>query len=253
MASKNRLALVTGAARGIGRATCLHLASLGWSVVGLDHHRASTRDLQKQAREKGLAVQLLHLDLSDSAALQKWCRNFTRRKNRPRLLVNNAAISSEADIKGRRGLKDWNRVLAVNLTAPWLLATSLAPAMPRGSAIVNIASTRALMSEPRTEPYSASKGGLLALTHALAASWQGRLRVNAISPGWIDTSAWQGPGSRRARLRPSDHRQHPAGRVGRPEDIAQAVAWLADADHSGFVTGENLVIDGGMTRKMIYQ
>jgi len=119
--------------------------------------------------------------------------------------------------------------------------------------VVNIASTRALQSEPHTEAYAASKGGLVALTHALAVSLGPAVRVNCISPGWIDTSAWQPRGQERtSALRPEDHAQHPAGRVGRPEDVAILCAYLV-SDAAGFVTGQNFVIDGGMTRKMIYE
>jgi NAD(P)-dependent dehydrogenase (short-subunit alcohol dehydrogenase family) len=111
--------------------------------------------------------------------------------------------------------------------------------------IVTIASTRALMSEPNTESYSASKGGLLALTHALAISLGPDIRVNCVSPGWIATSDY-------ATLKRKDHAQHPAGRVGKPQDVAEVVAFLLDREKSGFVTGANFVVDGGMTRKMIY-
>jgi hypothetical protein len=141
-------------------------------------------------------------------------------------------------------LADWQRVLATNLTSAFLLvrATEDLLRASRG-AVVTIASTRARMSEPDTESYSASKGGLVALTHALAVSLGPEVRVNCVSPGWIDT--------RGEALRPEDHAQHPAGRVGRPEDVAALVAWLVGPE-SGFVTGAEFVIDGGMTRKMIY-
>jgi len=119
-------------------------------------------------------------------------------------------------------------------------------------AIINIASTRALMSEPDTESYSASKGGLAALTHALAISFGPEVRVNCISPGWIDVSAWQKHNRRRPEaLSEADHEQHPAGRVGRVEDVAAMAVFLA-SEESGFITCQNFVVDGGMTKKMIY-
>jgi hypothetical protein len=123
----------------------------------------------------------------------------------------------------------------------------------RSGAIVNIASTRALMSEPDTEAYAASKGGLVALTHALAMSLGPAVRVNAVSPGWIDVSGWDRPPGRRpaACLDAADHAQHPAGRVGTPHDVASLVAWLLGPD-ARFVTASNFVVDGGMTHKMVY-
>jgi NAD(P)-dependent dehydrogenase (short-subunit alcohol dehydrogenase family) len=138
-------------------------------------------------------------------------------------------------------------VLDVNLTAAFLFARAAEKALRRGNgAMVLIASTRALMSEPNTEAYSASKGGLFALTHALAMSLAPDVRVNCVSPGWIRTKDY-------GALRKKDHMQHPAGRVGRPEDIAETVAFLLDSGRSGFITAANFVVDGGMTRKMIYE
>ena len=168
------------------------------------------------------------------------------------VLVNNAGIGISKPMT-ELTLKEWNRVLAVNLTAAFLFSRCAAPHLrKRRGAIINIASTRALMSEPNTEAYSASKGGIVALTHALAVSLGPEVRVNCISPGWIEVSAWR---KRRGRKRPAlseaDHAQHPAGRVGAPEDIAALAAYLASPE-AGFITGANFVADGGMTRKMIY-
>jgi NAD(P)-dependent dehydrogenase (short-subunit alcohol dehydrogenase family) len=143
-------------------------------------------------------------------------------------------------------IAEWRRVLDVNLTAAFLLAKSAEKALrATKGAFVSIASTRAEMSEPNTEAYSATKGGLVALTHALAMSLA-PVRVNCVSPGWIAVKDYD-------KLRRKDHVQHPAGRVGRPEDISEIVAWLLDGERSGFVTGANFTVDGGMTRKMIYE
>jgi NAD(P)-dependent dehydrogenase (short-subunit alcohol dehydrogenase family) len=159
------------------------------------------------------------------------------------------AVVSNAGIMVRKpvtelAIDEWRRVLDTNLTGTFLLAKHAAPHLKveRGS-IVAIASTRTLMSEPDTEAYAASKGGLAALTHALAVSLGPEVRANCVSPGWIDTKDGE--------LRPEDHAQHPAGRVGTPQDVAELVAYLV-GERSGFVTGANLVVDGGMTRKMIY-
>jgi NAD(P)-dependent dehydrogenase (short-subunit alcohol dehydrogenase family) len=142
-------------------------------------------------------------------------------------------------------LAEWSAVIGTNLTATFLLVRA-AEAMLRAAkgAIVTIASTRAHMSEPHTESYSASKGGIVALTHALAISLGPDVRANVVSPGWIDVKD--------ETLRPEDHAQHPAGRVGRPDDVAAMVAWLLGPE-SGFVTGAEFVVDGGMTRTMIYR
>jgi NAD(P)-dependent dehydrogenase (short-subunit alcohol dehydrogenase family) len=143
-------------------------------------------------------------------------------------------------------LAEWHRVIDVNLTAAFLLAKAAEkPLRKAKGAFVVIASTRAQMSEADTESYSASKGGLVALAHALSVSLAPDVRVNSVSPGWIATRNY-------GELRRKDHLQHPAGRVGKPEDVAELVAYLIDGERSGFVTGANLTIDGGMTRKMIY-
>ncbi len=157
------------------------------------------------------------------------------------LLVNNAGIADP--VTGpitELSLQDWRRVTDSHLTGAFLMTRAAVPILRDGGSIVNMASTRAFMSEPQTEAYAAAKGGLVALTHALAVSLGPRLRVNAIAPGWI---------SGESDLRKVDHAQHPVGRVGRPEDVAQAVIYLTEA---GFMTGQVLVLDGGMTRKMIY-
>ncbi|AMJ49240.1 SDR family oxidoreductase [Rhodobacter sphaeroides] len=157
------------------------------------------------------------------------------------LLVNNAGRADPVTGPiAELTLADWRRMTDSHLTAAFLMVRAAVPLLRPGGSIVNMASTRAFMSEPDTEAYAASKGGLVALTQALAVSLGPRLRVNAIAPGWIS----DGDG-----LRDIDHAQHPAGRVGRPEDVADTVLWLTDA---GFVTGQVIVVDGGMMRKMIY-
>jgi NAD(P)-dependent dehydrogenase (short-subunit alcohol dehydrogenase family) len=182
-------------------------------------------------------------DVSDEAAVVRLLDDVMAREGRLDGLVCNAGFMIRKPI-ARLSLAEFDSVLATNLTSTFLLVRAAETLLraARG-AVVTIASTRAHMSEPDTESYAASKGGLVALTHALALSLGPEVRVNCVSPGWIDTHG--------EALRPEDHAQHPAGRVGRVEDIAAMVAFLLGPE-SGFVTGAEFVVDGGMTRKMIY-
>jgi NAD(P)-dependent dehydrogenase (short-subunit alcohol dehydrogenase family) len=248
MPSIKRSYLITGAARGIGRAMAEHLVkSQKAKVAILDNDL-----LQGPLTCKGLGDNCVFIpcDLSkpgDIHAAAVKLSPFGKLDG----LINNAGIGAFQSVE-TLSLTAWNQVLAVNLTAAFLVVQSFLPRLKRGSAIVNIASTRALMSEPGGEAYGASKGGLLALTHALALSLQPRkIRVNAILPGWIDVSKWQGK-PKRFKVSKADREQHPVGRIGQPEDVAEAAAFLLDGKKSGFMTGQQLVVDGGMTKKMIY-
>jgi len=226
--------LITGAAQGIGLTTAKLFSQRGWRVLGLD---LDAEKLGDAAREAGFEPILC--DLADAMAIEKDAASI----GDLHALVNNAATSSPSDPRTLE-LSDWERVLAVNLTAPFLLSRLLCGRLAEsGGSIVNIASTRALMSEPHTEAYSASKGGLISLTHAMAMSLS-PVRVNAVSPGWIEHAAPE-------TLRYADHAFHPAGRVGRAEDVAEMVYYLV-GQKAGFITGQNFVVDGGVTKKMIY-
>src|SRR5436190_9587145 len=237
------VALVTGGANGIGRATARHLTGNGWRVGVLDLpgsalHRAFPRGTRH--------VALIEGDVGIEETAPRAVAAILDRFGRLDALVSNAGIMIRKPLR-RLTLAEWHRVLDTNLTATFLLARAAEkPLRKAHGSIVTIASTRALMSEPNTESYSASKGGLVALTHALAISLAPDVRVNCVSPGWIETKDYAG-------LRRKDHMQHPAGRVGKPEDVAELAAWLLDGARSGFVSGANFVIDGGMTRKMIYE
>ena len=228
--SVEKVALVTGGAQGIGRGIARALSGLGWQVAVADVRR--TTDFF-----------FVRTDVSREAGARACVRAVAKRFGRLDALVNNAGIADpHTGPLEKLDLREWNRRLGTNLTGPFLMAKHAAPHLRRArGAMVNIASTRALQSEPDTEAYAASKGGLVAFSHALAMSLGPEVRVNCVSPGWIAHR----PVGRK------DHAQHPVGRVGRDDDIAALVAYLV-SDAAGFITGQNFVVDGGMTKKMIY-
>lgn len=238
-AGTQRNVLVTGAAAGIGAGIARRLAADGWRVACVDIDAEAVASLAGEIGGAAIACDVgVEDDVARMAAIAR------SRFGRIDALVANAGVSRFEPLAATT-LESWNRVLAVNLTSTFLLTRALAADLRSAhGAIVTIASTRAHMSERDTLAYSASKGGIVALTHALAMTLAPDVRVNCISPGWIDTG-------RHGPLKSSDHAQHPVGRVGRPEDIAAAAAFLLSRE-AGFITGSEFVVDGGMTRKMIY-
>lgn len=246
-----RPVLVTGGSQGIGRVIVAEALAAGMPVVALDVDPEANEELSE--RHQGQRLEIVTGDVSVETDVRAAVAAAIDVFGGLRAVVNNAGIGRGKPVEELE-LDDWNRVLGVNLTGAFLTAKHAAPYLrAAGGAIVNIASTRALMSEPDTEAYAASKGGILALTHALAISLGPEVRVNAVSPGWIDVRDRQKAADRiDSQLRDVDHEQHPVGRVGRPEDVAGLVLWLL-SDRASFVTGQNHVIDGGMTVKMIYE
>jgi len=238
-----RCALVTGGANGIGRAIARHLLGEDWAVCVVDLPKSG---LSRAYPKRNRHLALVEGDVADEMTGKRAVATAIDKFGRLDAVVSNAGIMIRKPIR-KLTLTEWQRVLDVNLTAAFLLARAAEkPLRKAKGAIVTIASTRARMSEPDTESYSASKGGITALTHALAISLGPDVRVNYVSPGWIATEKF-------GSLRRADHAQHPAGRIGKPQDIAEIVAFLLDGERSGFVTGANFVVDGGMTRKMIYE
>ncbi len=222
---KDKIAVVTGGAQGIGRCIAEAFSEAGAHVCVIDKQPGS------------------HFvgDISDKQVLEDFAREVIKKHGRVDYLINNALPL----MKGidECSYEEFQYALSVGVTAPFYLTKLFIPYFAPGAAIVNISSSRDRMSQPQTESYTAAKGGIAALTHALAVSLAGRVRVNSISPGWIDTTGtvYQGP----------DAIQQPVGRVGSPMDIANMVLFLC-SDKAGFITGENICIDGGMTRQMIY-
>ena len=243
--------IVTGGAQGIGKATALRLLHDGCSVMIADVDEEAGREAEQELLAAG-DVQFVRADVASEDEVHRVIEQTLVGFDRLDGLVNNAGIEARKPLE-ELTLTEWNRVLGTNLTGVFLCAKHAAPHLRSfAGAIVNIASTRALQSEGNTEAYSASKGGIVALTHALAMSLAPEVRVNCISPGWIDVSEWKKRSRRKASsITPEEHRQQPVGRVGRPQDVADMVAYLLSAQ-AGFITAQNFVVDGGMTRKMIY-
>ncbi len=244
--TRRKILAVTGGAQGIGRAIALAFAQRGYAVSIADTQVSAGRATLKALRNKGAKAEFYKTDISKEADVRSWLRATARTLGCPDVLVNNAGIRASAPFL-TLAPKAFDLVLATNLRGTFLCTQAAANLMVKQrkpGAIINIASTRAFMSEANTEAYSASKGGIVALTHACAVSLGARgIRVNSISPGWIETRGRKH--SRRDRL------QHPAGRVGTPEDVARACLFLAE--DAGFITGQNVTVDGGMTVKMIYE
>ncbi len=260
---KGKTVVVTGGAQGIGRCLSLSFAASGAHVIMIDNNVDAMRevvwlfDQMKLRYSSDGSVRPIQADLASRVEIEQAIeagRPLLEEKGLY-LLINNAAI---ADAHSAHLLGDpeaFDSVLAVNLRAPYLMSSLLEPWLSRteGSSIINIASTRAFMSEPQSEGYGSSKGGIVALTHAMAATLaDSRVRVNCVSPGWIATEHWQQGLPEAVEFSEEDHRQRPAGRVGKPADIAAACLFLGSED-AGFITGVNLTVDGGMTHKMIYK
>lgn len=241
--------LITGAARGLGLGMTRYFLQHNYQVLGLDSDKYALTELE-ESRLPGL--QLVHLDVADEQAVQTLSRLVERQFGRLTGIINNAAISHPFHEPLRHlNLAHWHHTLAANLTGPLLICKYMANLLLPGSSIINIGSTWARQSEPHCEAYVAAKGGLVALTHALANSLGPDIRVNAISPGWVDITDYQPGKSAPPPPSPADHRRHPVGRVGEVDDIAALARFLLSAK-AGFITGQEFILDGGMSKRMSY-
>ncbi|WP_297480308.1 SDR family oxidoreductase [uncultured Photobacterium sp.] len=233
--------LVTGGAKGIGKGICQYLSNKNNIVIAID----IDIDAGHQLVADNPKIRFWPADVTNKDDLTTIINEITLQFGQLNGLVNNAAIANPYNTPlDLLPIDEWQRIIDVNLTAP-LMVTQQCLSLLKAShgSVVNIASTRALQSEVNTEAYSATKGGIVSLTHALAVSLGPEIKVNCVSPGWINAT--------NDTLSQSDHQQHLIGRVGNTDDIAEVIELLI-CTQSGFITGQNFVIDGGMTKKMIY-
>ena len=240
-----RTVVVTGAANGIGKGVAQAFATAGDRVIVCDINIEQGENFVSELNELGFEVYFEHLDVSNAQQVEDVFATLEERFTQIDVLINNAGISEWHDPL-TMPIETFDHILSTNLRSVFLCSREAAKRMKQGGAIISMASTRAQMSEPFTEAYAASKGGIVAITHALAASLApSNITVNCISPGWIHTGE-------ESELRAIDHAQHFSNRVGNVDDIARMCVFLANPQNN-FINGENITIDGGMTKKMIYE
>ncbi len=251
MGNNDSVAIITGGGQGIGKYMAKRFLESGYKVVIAEIDKEAGQETEKDFSTIN-DIKFNHCDISDAESVETMIGETIKEFGKLDVLVNNAAISINKPME-ELTIEEWNRVIAVNLSGAFICSKYCTPYLRKSKGvIINLASTRAFMSEPHTEAYSATKGGIYALTHAMAISLAPNVRVNCISPGWIETTEWKKRSERHApELSDEDHKQHPAGRVGTPDDIASLALFLAHPENS-FITGANFIVDGGMTRKMIY-
>lgn len=245
---RDKVCVVTGGANGIGRCLVEVFANQGCRVAFIDlDQQAGSRLLTRLPRS---AEHLFYCgDVGSEAVLTEFADQVIERFGQVHFILNNACFSNGGILSGC-SYEQFNQVLKVGVVAPYYLTLLLRDHLAKGASIINIASTRAFMSQPDTESYSAAKGGIVALTHALAISLADKARVNCISPGWIETAAFHADRPVPEHSGP-DASQHPSGRVGVPFDIAHLALFLC-SEQAEFITGENINVDGGMSKLMIY-
>lgn len=246
MTFQNKNCIVTGGANGIGRCIAEEFIKAGAAVFAIDTDAGAGKMLQDAYPGKYF---FFAGDIAEQKTLDDFITAVQARFSRIDVLVNNAAISRRG-LLSECGYDDFNYVMRIGVSAPYYLTLKFKEHFSPQAAVVNISSTRSFMSQPDTESYSATKGAITALTHAMAASLAGKVRVNAVSPGWIETSLYHTP-PQKPEHTAADEKQHPAGRVGVPQDIAEMVMFLC-SDKAGFITGQDFAVDGGMSKYMIF-
>ena len=270
---EGKVCVITGGAKGIGRCLCWEFAKRGAKIAFIDIDKKAGEETlaaikkyeiqylkEKRCSSEGGRPQEADIpaesgslffwgDIAEERVLRDFADTVIKTFGKIDYLINNVCISKKG-ILTPCSYDDFNYVLRVGITAPYMLSQLFLSHFSKGGSIVNISSTRAFMSQADTESYTAAKGGISALTHALAVSLAHKVRVNSVSPGWIDTGAYYNENYVPKHSK-ADMEQHLSGRVGKPEDIAQVVMFLCHED-SGFITGENITVDGGMTKLMIY-
>lgn len=245
----NKVCVITGGALGIGRCLTREFARSGAKVIFIDNDKKAGEENLEYIKEKGGEALFFVGDISEEKTLYDFAHVVIRECGNIDYLINNACINKKGIIS-KCTYEDFNYVLKVGVTAPYMLAQLFMDNFNNKGSIVNISSTRAHMSQADTESYTAAKGGISALTHGLSVSLSNKIRVNSISPGWIDTGAYYDV-NYEPNYSKNDMLQHSSGRVGEPKDIARVAMFLCDENNS-FINGENINIDGGMTKLMIY-
>lgn len=240
---KDKTAVITGGAHGIGKALVKGFLAHSAKVAFIDQDKEAGMRLKKELEKAGEDVLFFHGNLTDPKTLREFVQEVSDTYGDVTYLINNA-METRGGILSDCSYEEFMIALKVGVAAPYELTRLLLPHFTEGASVVNISSSRAYQSQADTESYTAAKGGISALTHSLAVSLAGKVRVNAVSPGWIETA--ESPG-----FSPADLQQHPSNQVGMPEDVMRLVLFLCD-ENNRFINGENILIDGGMSKRMIY-